>query len=223
MAANPRFSRSRLREIDASYVSICWTTQIQLGKRGFLLGKEPPIAIVFMRLRGLLGRAVAGIVPPKDIEDIVQETYVRACQARNKDARNAPRAFLFKIARNLALDYARKAETRLAVSASDVLDEAFRFATPLSNDTLEQAISDEEFSEFCRVVRALPTNQRRAFVLKKVYGFSQREIAAEMKISEKTVERHISLATKKCFDQLNAKVSRSATPDAMTEREGGTS
>lgn len=179
-----------------------------------------------MRLRGLLGKTVSGIVPPKDVEDIVQETYVRACQARNKDARNAPRAFLFKIARNLALDFARRAENRLAVSSADVMDEAYRYSTPLNNTTLEQAISDEQFDEFCRVVRELPTNQRRAFVMKKVYGYSQREIATAMQISEKTVERHISLATRKCFDQLHAEVNpASGDPasvfDATSEHKGG--
>lgn len=164
---------------------------------------ETKIARIFIGLRGLLRNTVAGVVPPKDVEDIVQETYVRACQARNKGSRNSPRAFLFKIARNLALDYARRAETRLVVSASDSLDEAFLRATPLTNETLEQVITNEQFGEFCRVVRGLPGNQRRAFVLKKVYGFSQREIAEDMQISEKTVERHIGLAMKKCFERLD--------------------
>jgi len=159
-----------------------------------------------MKLRGLLRNTVAGVVPPKDVEDIVQEAYVRACQAGSKDSRNSPRAFLFKIARNLALDYARRAETRLVVSSSDSLDEMLMRATPLTNETLEQVITNEQFGEFCRVVRGLPTNQRRAFVLKKVYGFSQREIAKEMQISEKTVERHIALAMKKCFERLDPEI-----------------
>lgn len=167
---------------------------------------DTQIAKVFIKLRGLLRSTVAGVVPPKDVEDIVQEAYVRACQARNKGSRNSPRAFLFKIARNLALDYVRRAETRLVVSSSDSLDEAFLHATPLTNETLEQVITNEQFGEFCRVVRGLPTNQRRAFVLKKVYGFSQREIADEMQISEKTVERHIALAMKKCFERLDPEI-----------------
>jgi RNA polymerase sigma-70 factor (ECF subfamily) len=36
------------------------------------------------------------------------------------------------------------------------------------------------------------------FVLKKVYGYSQREIARELGIAESTVEKHISLAVRKC-------------------------
>ena len=71
---------------------------------GVDLPHDDQLVSVFTRLRGVLGKTIAGIVPPKDTEDIVQKTYVRACQAKNKDVRNAPRAFLFKIARNLALD-----------------------------------------------------------------------------------------------------------------------
>lgn len=169
-----------------------------------------------MGIRGLLRRTVAGIVPPKDVEDIVQEAYVRAYQARNKDARSSPRAFLFKIARNLALDYSRKAETRLVVTSTDAIEDSLRHATPWTNDTLEQVITNEEFGEFCRVVRGLPTNQRRAFVLKKVYGYSQREIAKEMQISEKTVERHIALAMKKCFEQLDPQIGLGGAPGSAS-------
>lgn len=159
----------------------------------------------------MLRRSVAGIVPPKDVEDIVQETYVRACQASAKDANHSPRAFLFTIARNLALDYSRRAEHRFVAASTDDPDEVFRQQTPLTNETLEKVVTNEAFGEFCRVVRGLPTNQRRAFVLKKVYGFSQREIAKEMQISEKTVERHISLAMKKCFEQLDPEIGRASS------------
>ena len=155
-------------------------------------------------------------MPSRDVEDIVQETYVRACQAANKDARNSPRAYLFTIARNLALDYARKAETRLVSTRSDTLDETFSDVESLTNATLDQVITNEQFGEFCRVVRSLPTKQRRAFVLKKVYGYSQREIASEMQISEKTVERHIGLAMQKCFERLDPEIVRSANKSSTT-------
>ncbi|MBT5330464.1 MAG: sigma-70 region 4 domain-containing protein, partial [Porticoccaceae bacterium] len=34
--------------------------------------------------------------------------------------------------------------------------------------------------------------------LKKVYGYSQREIAEELGISENTVEKHVALGVKRC-------------------------
>ena len=41
-------------------------------------------------------------------------------------------------------------------------------------------------------IAALPPKCQTAFVMRKVHGFSQREIAARMGVSEGTVEKHIS-------------------------------
>ena len=57
---------------------------------------------VFIALRGQIARLVMSIVPPKEVEDIVQETYVRVCQVENRYQIRDPRAYLFRTARNLA-------------------------------------------------------------------------------------------------------------------------
>jgi len=53
-------------------------------------------------------------------------------------------------------------------------------------------------------VRSLPLQCRRAFVLKKVYGYSYSEIAQKLQISEKTVEKHISKGLTLCRSHLSA-------------------
>ena len=153
---------------------------------------------IFISLRPNLERAVRGIVPPKEVEDIVQETYVRACQAEHRQEIRAPRSFLYKTARNLALDYLKRAETRLTVSGEDHKTAALGEHHRLGDETFDQVSADEEFSNFCDAVRHLPIQCRRAFVLKKVYGYSQREIAQELELSESTVEKHIANGMKRC-------------------------
>ena len=75
----------------------------------------------FLSLRGRLTRLVMGIVPPREVGDIVQETYVRMCQLENKDTIREPRSFLFRTAKNLAVDHVKRAESRLtAVSDTDL-------------------------------------------------------------------------------------------------------
>ena len=149
-----------------------------------------------MSLRSSLARAVQHIVPPKEIEDIVQETYLRVCQFEAKKEIKSPRSFMFKTARNLALDYVKRAETRLVDSLED---KELSISQMRTDSTLDQVCSDEEFSRFCDGVRYLPVQCRRAFVLKKVYGYSQREIAKVMRISERTVEKHIANGIKRCL------------------------
>jgi RNA polymerase sigma-70 factor (ECF subfamily) len=152
-----------------------------------------------------LARAVAGIVPPKDVEDVVQETYVRVCQSRKGAAIESPRSFLFKTARNIALNYVNQAESRL-VRAFDEDERTGNSAIlGLARDTLDQVCSDEDFVKFCEAVRHLPLKCRRTFVLKKVYGYTQQEIAIKLNISEKTVEAHISKGQARCRKYLLAR------------------
>ena len=153
---------------------------------------------LYMSLRGSLGREVSRIVPPKDVEDIVQETYVRVCQFEKKGKIREPRSFLFKTARNLALDHVKRAESRLVVSADDFKEPELHEPRLSADETFDRVAADNDFCRFCEAVRHLPVQCRRAFVLKKVYGFSQREIAREMKISESTVEKHIAQGIKRC-------------------------
>ena len=160
---------------------------------------EDNLAGIFMALRGRLARAVRHIVPPKEIEDIVQETYLRVCQVGGGRKIESPRSCMVATARNLALDYVKRAETRLADSFDEAEYSGLR-SEPLDGDsTLQQACSDEAFAQFCDGVRYLPVQCRRAFVLRKVYGYSQKEIAKLMQVSESTVEKHIAEGIKRCL------------------------
>ncbi|WP_193163792.1 sigma-70 family RNA polymerase sigma factor [Microbulbifer hainanensis] len=161
------------------------------------MANDETLADLFMRARGSLARLVSSIAPPKEIEDIVQETYVRVCQAARRDAIEQPRSFMLRTARNLALDYVKRAESRLTVSIEEELDLGMDLS-PATDRTFEIVASHEEFAHFCEAVRQLPIQCRRAFVLKKVYGYSQREIARELNISESTVEKHIATGIKRC-------------------------
>ena len=159
---------------------------------------EDSIQNVFLTLRSALARAVMGIVPPRDIEDIVQETYVRVCQIKNKEEIRSPRSFLFKTVRNLALDHVKRAESRMVDSIDGDAESDFCQNELLGDETFIKASANEEFARFCDAVRHLPVQCRKAFVLKKVYGYSQREISRELRISESTVEKHIAQGIKRC-------------------------
>ena len=150
-----------------------------------------------MSAKDSLIRMVSRLVPPKEIEDIVQETYVRICQLDNEQSIQQPTSFLMKTARNLAFDHLKKAETRLSEGVAD--ESAYHVNHHSEKDDMfEQAASNEEFSHFCEAVRELPVQCRRVFVLKKVYGYSQKEIARELSLSESTVEKHIAQGFKRC-------------------------
>ena len=160
------------------------------------------VARVFLSIRGALARAVSGIVPPAQIEDVVQETYVRVCQARSLDEIALPKAFMFRTARNIALNYVNRAENRLSQSLDAEGGEIEWALLDQESDTLVRVCRSEDFALMCDAIRSLPVQCRRALVLKKVYGHSYKEIADKLQISEKTVEKHISKGVPRCKDYL---------------------
>jgi RNA polymerase sigma factor (sigma-70 family) len=152
--------------------------------------------------RSVLARLVARFVAPHEIEDIVQEAIVRSYAASRKQTIDNPSGFMFRTARNLALNSADRAASRLNRSMDDYLDsDAFvDVSTPESECEVQQ-----EFVAFCQAVATLPASCRRVFILRKIYGLTQKEIAARLAISPSTVENHItrgmSITTQYMFDR----------------------
>ena len=169
------------------------------------MASDNEIASVFLSIRAALARAVSSIVPPREIEDVVQETYVRVCQAHVSGDIRSPKAFMFQTARNIALNYLNKADNRLVESLDSHLDIDLAGISDSVGDPLAQACTGEEFALFCDAVRGLPLQCRRAFILKRVYGHSYHDIAQKLGVSEKTVEKHISKGLVQCRNYLRAR------------------
>lgn len=152
----------------------------------------------FIRFRPNLSRLVARIVEPQDIDDILQETYIRICAASVQVEIANPKSFMLKTAQNLAINYVTTAYKR-RIRPEGFLNSAVE---PITEDFESQFDSKERFMGFCRAVRTLPTQCRRAFVLRKVYGLSQQEIAAYLEISESTVEKHVAKGVLLCREAM---------------------
>jgi RNA polymerase sigma factor (sigma-70 family) len=165
---------------------------------------------VFQRYRKALAKAVARIVKPGDIEDIVQETYLRLYQAAKRQPIRHPKSFMLKAARNLALSHVVRADAMNHLGTQGVQferdAEADRFERQqVAFESPEaEAQAEEEFLIFCRAIRELPLQCRRAFLLRKVYGLSQDEVARELRISESTVEKHIAKGLIACSTYMAA-------------------
>jgi RNA polymerase sigma-70 factor (ECF subfamily) len=166
---------------------------------------------VYLACRAQLMRAISRLVPPHEIEDIVQETYVRICQFKPAGEIREPQALMVRIARNLALDHIKRAENRLTSTGATDDGERSRDLIARIDETFEQAASDQEFARFCEAVRQLPQQCRRVFVLKKVYGHSQKEIARELGLSENTVEKHIAKGVRACAHYMRQQQAAAAT------------
>ncbi len=137
-------------------------------------------------LRGWLSRRRAPAA--FDIDDIVQESYAVLAERERVDDILNPRAYLFQVAHSLVVRNIRRARIVpiLAVEDLGLLDLADDAATPEQN-----AIAHDDLRRLAEVIASMPGQTREAFVLRRVRGLSQREIASRMGLSENTVEKHI--------------------------------
>ena len=147
----------------------------------------------------MLARVEGRIAKPHDIEDIVQETFLRSYEAAGKTEIRHPPSFMLRTARNLALNHVTRADNRL----TDQIEDSAASDVYLASETLESQLeSKERFLLFCRAVRKLPVQCRRVFILKKVYGLSQKEIAEFLSISQSTVEKHVAKGLLTCTNLM---------------------
>lgn len=143
---------------------------------------------------------------PQEIEDIVQEAFVRVLEAQNRRKIHIDDGYLYRTTRNLALNTLKKSENRLTDTVGDLLSETVLLESISLEDEFE---SRERFQLFCCAVRQLPRKCQRVFILRKVYGLSLKEIAERMDISVKTVEVHMTKAIVRCTDYMDAEDNQS--------------
>lgn len=137
-------------------------------------------------LRGWLSRSTLLGVDPGDI---IQEAYTILAELESVEAIRHPRAYLFQVARSVITRHLRRAR----IVPIHTVDDLERLDLPDGAASPEQSTIDrDELRQLARAIAAMPPKTREAFVLRRVDGLSQREIAARMRISENTVETHIS-------------------------------
>jgi len=132
----------------------------------------------------------------EDIDDIVQEAYLRVLRAHesNCHAITSPKAFLFTTARNLVLMQLRhrgveRTDALAEIDTSDILDE--------KADVAGRVVHEEELEILTKAIQSLPTRCRQILTLRKIYGLSQREVASQLGVSEHTVEAQGTIGLRK--------------------------
>ena len=153
-----------------------------------------------------------------DIEDVCQETILRALEAERSREIHDPRAFLFGVTKNIV----RK---KLDKESRTVIDFIVDF-TPQeyvdNKPSVEECIdSRQKMHIFTEAVSTLPQQCQRVFVLKKVYGYSHKEIAGQLNISTSTVEKHVATGLKRCDDYMQKKILSSNTDNVVSQRRIG--
>lgn len=136
----------------------------------------------------------ASSLPKHEGEDLAQTAALRLWQRGKKVPIGHPAAFFARVARNLAIDEARRLRVRGGVAlALDELDDA---STPWVAPDQETALLLKQ------VILGLPPLYRDVFILSRFMGLTYGEISQRLDVPLKTVEFRMSRALALCRSAL---------------------
>ena len=136
-----------------------------------------------------------GLVNSSDVDDLVQETYIRLLRAHERGPIDHPRGLLFATARNAARDLFRRRTTANTIPITEFVASRVFDGAPHAAET---ASRQQETDLLATAIAELPPRCREILVLRKFENRSHREIAEKLGISVHTVEAQLTKALHRC-------------------------
>lgn len=150
-------------------------------------------------LRGYLHGSFPAL---RDVDDVVQESYLRIWKTCTTQSIRSAKSFLFTIARRVALNLLRKDRNAPFVDYGDLAPSRVVEERPNAHELLG---TQERIDLLADALMSLPRRCREVVILNKINGLPQREIARQLGISERTVEVHVRTGVARCLTQLQSK------------------
>ena len=151
----------------------------------WMAGDERCATLLVGRHADAVARFVTSLGARHDVEDLVQDTFVRAFGAIDQfRGESSLRTWLFTIARRLVLDQ-RRTDRRQGEQV-EVRDGDLRTAF----DALDTVVADETERRLHDAVARLTPTQREVFVLRVGEGMSYQEIAESVDTTEGAARVH---------------------------------
>lgn len=159
------------------------------------------LTLLFNKYRGALLRHVGRFATSReDAADIVQDTYLRVMNRVSVSRFDAEaRSYLFQTATNLARDHFRRQRFR----AHETLEEAPEESLFTGEPSPEQMLAASQVTTALRAaIIDMPAQTRAVFVLARTREIAYEDIALQLGISRRTVERRMAEAMAFLVSQL---------------------
>jgi RNA polymerase sigma factor (sigma-70 family) len=174
-----------------------------MGGDGLPLGRREDLveqlcraheAQLLQYLTRMLGR-------PEIAREVMQDTYERIHKRYRPEDVLFPRAMLFKIATNFALMRLRRARLESTVITGSVgMEKVPDEGAPPE----KRAMADEINERLVQTIKELHPNLRTVFVMAHVQGKARKDIAAQLGISLKRVDKRMTKALRACRERMES-------------------
>lgn len=143
----------------------------------------------------LTGFLISRVNCPEVAEDIIQDAFFRLTQFESASRIDNPKAFLYKVVGNLAIDHQRKERREQARHADE---DALQDHADAAPGPERQVYGDQRMAHLRIAIAELPPRCREVFILHKFRHYSYSQIMNELGIAENTVLKHIVKAMEHC-------------------------
>lgn len=133
--------------------------------------------------------------------DVVHDAYLRLMNYADEATLENPRAYLYRVTANVANDHNSRTKARAEWTESDVEPDTLHSltlgpeATVAARNTLQLCLA---------ALTELPEIYRHAFLLHRVDGMAQGDVATALGIPKRTVERYIAKALAHCLERVQS-------------------
>lgn len=130
-----------------------------------------------------------------EAKEVAQEAYVRVLQLDKPGASNLLRAYLFRVALNLAIDRIRRrrVQQRTQVDEPELIEAAEDLCDPE-----RYAVAREDLTLVARSLAELPEKCLKAFLMYRLEGETQARIAERLGLTDRTVNSYVRQAMLYC-------------------------
>ncbi len=134
-----------------------------------------------------------------DAADVVQDTYLRVLQYGDQRRLENPRAYLYRVAANVATDHGIALKAGNERMEPEVDFDALAVPSP---ETEAVIAARHDLQRCLAALDELPPLYRHVFLLNRVDGMTQGEISESLDIPKRTVERYIAKALEHCLARV---------------------
>lgn len=152
----------------------------------------------------------------EDIDDMAQETFLKAYKYTQQRNIDFPKAYLYQVAKSVALRELTKKSRQL----TDYIEEASAPETGDPSSLEDEIMGEQAVALFCDAIAELPPQCRRVFLMRKYQAMSHKQIAEELNISTSAVEQHITIGIKRCKLSVEKKEGEARQKNQTTAVKG---